>query len=400
MKPHVFCVLLAAALTNVAFAQAPTNFQYGIKLGPTTADCGIYPFSYTVGGETSHNLEYSSYNGGLVFYSNQEGHVRGNFDGGVTTYGNPVDIVIGTDEDYPNYDHGVFNIWKSSKYFSGVATDKPLFKISSPSQIATFEDVDVVINDGTLTISGSPALTQASSTSYLSGQGFLQTSGLSTALSSITPPTTSSWTNLYVPRGTVSNGGSLALGASTANNTYAIANGTSTSVASGMYSFVNGVGVTASSNYARASGLNSSAQAPYATADGETAVARGFYSFANGLQVTANSVTETVFGQYNQETPFIGPITWNGMDGLFRVGNGVSTTSRTDALTVLKNGQTTLTNREWKIAVAADTTKALDDPASTTDSGGNALVVDGHTVLNGKVTLAKPQGDISMGVYE
>jgi hypothetical protein len=33
-------------------------------------------------------------------------------------------------------------------------------------------------------------------------------------------------------------------------------------------------------------------------------------------------------------------------------------------------------------------------------SEGRALVVEGHTVLRGKVIIEVPQGDISMGIYE
>ena len=87
------------------------------------------------------------------------------------------------------------------------------------------------------------------------------------------------------------------------------------------------------------------------------------------------------------------------MDGLFRVGNG-SSGNLSDALTVLKSGQTTLTNKIWKSRDTL-TVPATADPSETdtTDSGGNALVVDGHTVLNGKVTISVAQGDISMGIY-
>ncbi len=72
-------------------------------------------------------------------------------------------------------------------------------------------------------------------------------------------------------------------------------------------------------------------------------------------------------------------------------------------MTVLMNGQTTLTNKEWKMATTAvpnAPATALADPTSATDSGGNALVVDGHAVLNGKVIISVPQGDISMGIYQ
>ena len=86
-------------------------------------------------------------------------------------------------------------------------------------------------------------------------------------------------------------------------------------------------------------------------------------------------------------------------DPLFEVGNGSAprggqeppSTTRSNAITTLKNGQTTLTNKAWK---------ADPNVAPTEDNSyGRALVVEGNTVLNGNVTIAVPQGDISMGIY-
>lgn len=86
---------------------------------------------------------------------------------------------------------------------------------------------------------------------------------------------------------------------------------------------------------------------------------------------------------------------WVETDPLLLVGNGSSTALASNAITTLKNGQTTLTNKEWK----ANSADPLADPAATTDSGGEALVVDGHTRLRGKVIIEQAQGDISMGIY-
>ena len=46
-----------------------------------------------------------------------------------------------------------------------------------------------------------------------------------------------------------------------------------------------------------------------------------------------------------------------------------------------------------------DASVALGEQTHQQASGGNALVVDGHAILNGKVVMAVPQGDISMGAY-
>lgn len=101
-------------------------------------------------------------------------------------------------------------------------------------------------------------------------------------------------------------------------------------------------------------------------------------------------------------TPIAG---WIEDSVLFELGNGEPTSADwyrpnlSNAITTLKNGQTTLINKAW--LNRDSTTSATSDPSSAnTDSGGNALVVDGHTVLNGKVIITVPQGDISMGIYQ
>ena len=68
-------------------------------------------------------------------------------------------------------------------------------------------------------------------------------------------------------------------------------------------------------------------------------------------------------------------------------------------MTILKNGQTTLSNKAW-VNRDPNLVSATEDPSpETTDSGGNALVVEGHTVMKGKVIIEEVQGDISMGAF-
>ncbi len=143
-------------------------------------------------------------------------------------------------------------------------------------------------------------------------------------------------------------------------------------------------------------GVNSSASGQNATAIGTTSRATGNSALALGQNTIARSISETVIGRFNKQDSMASSVIWYETDVLFRVGNGSSMLSLSDAITTLKNGQTTLTNKAWK---ANPTSPLADPPATTTDSGGEALVVDGHTVLNGKVTISVPQGDISMGNY-
>lgn len=140
----------------------------------------------------------------------------------------------------------------------------------------------------------------------------------------------------------------------------------------------------------------------FAIAMGAHAGALGFQSTAIGYFARANATGAMSIGngtvantQYEFATgsmPHISQETtgWNETDALFRLGNGV--VHRSEAITTLKNGQTTLTNKAWK-----------QDPQvaeSASNSNGEALVVDGNTRLRGKVILEKAQGDISMGIYE
>lgn len=407
MKPQLNHFFLALALTGGAAAQTPTNFTDGASFGTSGANGNVLPWSWS----TEKSLQVSAYDGSLLLYSSQEGLTRGGFDGGVVTYGNPVDIVLGSDES-SQIDRGVFRVWGSSDYLYGNSSVTPLFSIAHPAGTATFDGVDVVISNGTLTVAGSPALTQANSTSYLSGQGFLQSSGLSAALSGITPPTDSSWTNTYLARGAVTNNGILAFGTLAAASAQyavaighgAVANGTSafsvgtTTTASGINSFSGGSMCMSSGNYSFSYGNTAGASGIYSTAMGAFVNAEGLGSYAHGLRLNAKSASETVFGRWAKESTPTSVTIWHGHDGLFRIGNGFSTYDYSDAVTVLKSGETTLSNKAWRKAVALDPAVKFDDPAATDDSNGKALIVEGHTHLKGKV-LMEPQGDLTMGGF-
>ena len=146
----------------------------------------------------------------------------------------------------------------------------------------------------------------------------------------------------------------------------------------------------------------------YAMATGSVAlggrlnIATGNYSYAMGNRVASASAYSFVVGSQNLSasnsiTP-IGPNAWVEDSALLEVGNGnpdATTFEASNAITTLKNGQTTLTNKAWKANPAAP----LADRDPGTHSGGNALVVEGHTVLKGKVIMEQSQGDISMGIY-
>lgn len=419
-RPLLVCVF-AAVQTSSLSADPSYAYPDGLFLDP---DGNAYLEPWTPNtGRRSVTLE--TWTGGLFLHSGIDETSPGSKDGGINIQGSPVSVILSTNSSiYP--DEADFNVWQGSKWGTG----QPLLNIDGLTGNTTFKLSDVAINDGSLKVNGSPVITSASASSVLTAGGFVNTTNFNSTLSAATPPTSSAWTAAFVPRGNVTpvglEGGLLALGTSTASGEKSFAVG-SGSVASAMATIAMGTGNTASVNFATAIGQNStasgqwgvaigngvSATAPYAVAQGQNstasmnyAFARGSVSVASGLAsnalgagASAKANAETALGSYNLESVVTNGVVSNGLYGLLRVGNGTSTT-RSDALTLLRSGETTLTNKEWKAAVVADPSTALADPASTTDSSGNALVVDGHAVLNGKVTLAVAQGDISMGDYQ
>jgi Head domain of trimeric autotransporter adhesin len=370
-------------------------------------------------GPNFRSVQLTAETGGVYLFAGQNESAAGIGDGGVNIVGNPISFILNNAQG-PNFDNANLNVWKSSAWGVGL----PLFNINGLNGSTTFTNSNVAINNGTLSVAGSPVLTQSSAPTVISGLGFLKSTEVSAALNSATPPTSAAWQAAYIPRGnvgtsaTLTDKGNLALGSygtSIASGSNAIASG-SNATASGQFSIALGLNAIASGAQSIAIGQNANATGmfsqaignevtasySYATARGYKSVASGYNSNAIGFQTSAKARGEFVVGTNNVESVTFSGLVINGLNGLFRVGNGI-TGARSDAMTVLMNGQTTLTNKEWKVATVANPGSAaasLGNPASTTDSDGNALVVDGHTVLNGKVTIAVPQGDISMGIYQ
>lgn len=188
--------------------------------------------------------------------------------------------------------------------------------------------------------------------------------------------------------------GSTATGASMGSGDYSTATGIST--ATGSFSMAMGNSISSGEN-STATGV-STASGDYSTAMG-VSTASGICSTAVGYAANATSFVSASFGRYNKV--WGSGNSWIEDDPLFLIGNGSgSGIQASNALAIRKNGQTTLTNKEWKANIVIHPTQALADPAATTASSGEALVVEGHTRLKGKVIIEQAQGDISMGDYQ
>jgi ribosomal protein S6E (S10) len=85
-------------------------------------------------------------------------------------------------------------------------------------------------------------------------------------------------------------------------------------------------------------GNNTKASGQYASASGCATTASGMFSTAMGFSTTAPSYCETVLGNFNTDYTPAGQNSWNEADRLFVIGNGTPATSKSNALTILKNG--------------------------------------------------------------
>ncbi len=235
----------------------------------------------------------------------------------------------------------------------------------------------VVSIPGTLLVGGQPVLNQS----------FFSASQLALGAGSSSVANSFSIGNAAI----ASREGALALGnESVASGLRSVA--MATGEAKGEASLAVGRDAVAHGTGAIALGGSSEAFANYATAMG-SGKAIGFSSFANGSNVYANTRAEVALGANNIRA-VQNVYGWVETDPIFSIGNSETRFVQSNAITIRKNGETTLTNKFW------NPSEPLAVNTADNASGSRALVVEGHTLLKGEVILESAQGDISMGAFQ
>jgi hypothetical protein len=139
---------------------------------------------------------------------------------------------------------------------------------------------------------------------------------------------------------TASGFGSTAMGESTtASGLDSTAMGWA-ATAGGDYSTAMGFETIASGSVSTAMGASSTASAEGATAMGSATIASGLVSTALGVSTEAESYAETVIGSFDTNYIPEWAAYWDPDDRLFVIGNGETEGTRSDAMVVLKNGNT------------------------------------------------------------
>tara|TARA_R110002124_G_scaffold237997_1_gene403253 strand:+ start:1211 stop:2209 length:999 start_codon:yes stop_codon:yes gene_type:complete len=185
---------------------------------------------------------------------------------------------------------------------------------------------------GALALNGTPGLT-----------GQVATSSGSIA-EWVTPPFTanaSSATGIESATNTASGINSTAMGTGTTasgNISTAMGNGT---IASGDSSTAIGRDTEASGGVSTAIGRNTTASGQSSTAMGDETTASGSRSTSMGNFTTASGYTSTAIGQHNVLNSGDSATSFNLTNTALSIGNGTSSAAKSDAFSVLFNGNTT-----------------------------------------------------------
>jgi len=146
-------------------------------------------------------------------------------------------------------------------------------------------------------------------------------------------------------------------------------------VASGNNSVIVGGYSNKASGYgSTAMGVLSYALGDYSTAMGHSTHATGNYSTTMGDGTIAPSAFEIAIGRYNEQYTPVNTSDWDYNDKLFVIGNGASSIGRSNALTIMKNANTTIGG---SLTINGNGTGTSIELPATRGTSGQVLTTDG-----------------------
>jgi hypothetical protein len=171
---------------------------------------------------------------------------------------------------------------------------------------------------------------------------------------------------------------STAMGYSTtASGTYSTAMGVHTN-ATGIYSTALGIYTNASGWGSIATGNASNAIGTYSTAMGYSTSASGELSTSMGEYTKSKSRGGFVAGIFNDSSNAADPANFNSLNRLFQIGNGTADNARSNAMTVLQNGNVGIgiTTPSYMLTVKNDIN--VDNGDANAGTTTNALKFGGN----------------------
>jgi hypothetical protein len=155
-------------------------------------------------------------------------------------------------------------------------------------------------------------------------------------------------------------------------------------MASGDTSTAMGNHTVASGNISTALGFETDATGDVSLATGSHTLASGNYSTALGYHTRSKAFSSIAIGRFN--VGFGNSETWEESNALFEIGNGTSDETRSNALTVNKNGSHYIRSRAIGLSITAETIGL-----SVFNSGDSGIVV-GQSEKHGAVLEGKNSG--------
>ena len=129
-----------------------------------------------------------------------------------------------------------------------------------------------------------------------------------------------------------------------------------------------------------ASGTKTSAGGDYSTAMGRNTDAGGNYAFSAGRGTVAPSGYEVALGRYNTDYTPVASLGWDGADRIFVIGNGTGLFSRSDLLSIYKDGRFEL---DGSADISGDISGGGDLETGGTISAGGEISSDDDIVAAG-----------------
>ena len=236
------------------------------------------------------------------------------------------------------------------------------------------------LNAGVLNIptpSSSPFTFNASSATGIESSSNTASGSRSTAMG--VNSTASGYISTAIGGSTTASGSrSTAMGDNTeASGNYSTSMGDSTT-ASGTVSTAMGDSTTSSGISSTAMGNGTTASGDYSTAMGSSTVASGDYSTTMGSLTTASGFGSTAIGQHNVLNSGDAATSFNLTNTAFSIGNGTSAGARSDAFSVLFNGNTTVAGSITSASLNIAALNAAPASASATGTIGEIKFTADH----------------------
>ena len=213
-----------------------------------------------------------------------------------------------------------------------------------------------------------------------------------------------STTGIESPTNTASGEYSIAMGYNTTASDFLSTSTGYYTTASGEYSTAMGSFATASGAISTAMGSETTASGAYSTAMGWVTTASGRFSTVMGFSTEASDWGTLAIGNFNTADTSPNPDTFDIVNRAFIIGNGTDSNNKSDAMTVLFDGTTTIAGVVSARSFKSNSSEAAGSYATafgkdTNASGHYSTAMGDYTTASGAASTAIGSNTAASGDY-